>query len=80
MPGGPGDGSRSRYFSRWSSPPARRVRLLVLSHLVPPPPNALATRIFARGVGAIRRDAWRVADDGLLIELGSDGVETRELD
>ncbi len=58
------------------------VRLLVLSHLVPPPPNALAARIFARGVDALREGDWLLADDGLLVELplDSDRIETRELE
>jgi ribonuclease Z len=48
---------------------AAGVRLLVLSHLVPPPPNAIARRIFARGVDAARDGDWWLGDDGLLVEL-----------
>ncbi len=58
------------------------VRLLVLSHLVPPPPNRLAARIFTRGVAEARSDPWLLADDGLFVELplGSTEIETRELE
>jgi ribonuclease Z len=58
------------------------VRLLVLYHLAPPPPNAFALRVFTRGVADVRTGAWTVADDGLLIELplGSDAVRTVRMD
>lgn len=61
---------------------AARVRLLVLSHLSPPPPNRLAERPFVRGVARVRPDGWVLGDDGLLIELpaGSDAVTMRRLD
>jgi ribonuclease Z len=41
------------------------VRMLVLTHLVPPPDNALLRRLFAQGVA----DAW----DGQIV-LGEDGM------
>jgi ribonuclease Z len=44
------------------------VRLLVLTHLVPPPDNAIARRLFLRGVG----EAW----DGEVL-LGEDGMHFR---
>jgi ribonuclease Z len=58
------------------------VRLLVLYHLTPPPPNRLLEWVFVRGVTAVRpRSGWMVADDGLLVELqaGSETVRTRWL-
>jgi ribonuclease Z len=61
---------------------AAGVKLLVLSHLVPPPPNTLAERIFARGVDAARDGDWRLGEDGLLVELpvASADIRTRTLD
>jgi ribonuclease Z len=61
---------------------AAGVKLLVLSHLVPPPPNSLAERIFARGVDAARDGDWRLGEDGLLVELpvASADIRTRTLD
>jgi ribonuclease Z len=58
------------------------VRLLVLYHLTPPPPNALVEWIFTRGVSDVRPDGWRVGDDGLLLELpaGSDAVRVQQLE
>jgi ribonuclease BN (tRNA processing enzyme) len=51
---------------------AAGVRLLVLAHLNPPPPNAVAERIFVRGVSAVRSSGWVLADDGLAVELPAD--------
>jgi ribonuclease Z len=48
------------------------VKLLVLSHLTPPPPNALIARMFVRGVKEVRATGWVMADDGLLITLPAD--------
>jgi ribonuclease Z len=61
---------------------AAHVRLLVLSHLNPPPPNRFAERPFVRGVARTRPTGWVLGDDGLLIELpvGSDAVRLRHLD
>jgi|KBSSwiStaDraftv2_1062776.scaffolds.fasta_scaffold602646_1 ribonuclease Z len=58
---------------------AAHVRLLVLSHLNPPPPNRFAERPFVRGVAEVRPTGWILGDDGLLIELpaDSDKVTTR---
>ena len=52
------------------------VRLLVLYHLNPPPPNRFVERVFTRDVASIRRDRWILGDDGMLVELpaGSDAV------
>jgi ribonuclease Z len=46
--------------------------LLVLTHLTPAPDNAVARRIFMRGVAKARKDV-RVAEDGLVILLPADG-------
>jgi len=61
---------------------AAHVRLLVLSHLNPPPPSRFAERPFLRGVARTRPTGWVLGDDGLLIELpaGSDAVRMRHLD
>ena len=58
------------------------VRLLVLYHLTPPPPNApLVERVFVRGVSAVRPNGWVLADDGLLVTLpaNSDTVQVGHL-
>jgi ribonuclease Z len=51
------------------------ARLLVLSHLTPPPPNALVARMFARGVDDARDGDWVLADDGMLFTLPADSRE-----
>jgi ribonuclease Z len=58
------------------------VRLLLLTHLTPPPPNALVERIYVRGVAEAGPPAWRLGDDGTLVELpeGSDEVRVGEID
>lgn len=48
------------------------VKLLVLTHLVPPPSNRVAERIFTRGIEEIRKDDWLLGQDGLLITLPAD--------
>jgi ribonuclease Z len=53
------------------------VRLLVFTHLTPPPPNALAERIYVRGVEEIRPEGWLLGDDGTLVELPSGTDEVR---
>jgi ribonuclease Z len=55
------------------------VRLLVMYHLNPPPPNRVAEQVFLRGVGAVRPDGWVVGDDGMVVELpaNSDVIRTR---
>ncbi|MGE0816933.1 MAG: MBL fold metallo-hydrolase [Vicinamibacterales bacterium] len=57
---------------------AARVKLLVFYHLLPAPDGALARRVFAQGVNAIRKDGWVIADDGSLYTLpvGSADVRT----
>jgi len=58
------------------------VKLLVLSHLTPPPPNALIERMFVRGVDAVRGSGWVLADDGMLFTLpaGSDEIVQGEIE
>ena len=48
------------------------VRLLVLNHLNPPPPNWIVEQVFVRGVAAVRPTGWVLGDDGLLVELPAD--------
>ena len=48
------------------------AKLLVLTHLVPPPPNAIAADIFMRGVNEVRPDGWIIGEDGMLITLPKD--------
>lgn len=58
------------------------VKLLVLSHLTPPPPNALVERVFVRGVDDVRPSGWVMADDGMLIALpvDSDAIVRGEIE
>jgi ribonuclease Z len=53
------------------------VKLLVLYHLTPPPPNRIVERIFMRGVSDVRRDGVVLSRDGFLVTLheGSEDVE-----
>jgi len=57
---------------------AAGVKLLVFYHLIPPPDNVMARRIFARGVDQARRGDWNIAEDGSLYTLpvGSTDVRT----
>jgi ribonuclease Z len=57
------------------------AKLLVLTHLVPPPPNRMAERIFTRGIDEVRAEGWLLADDGMLITLPteSDVMEVEQL-
>lgn len=45
------------------------VRLLVMYHLNPPPPNKLIERVFLRGVAEVRPAGWILGDDGTLVTL-----------
>jgi ribonuclease Z len=58
------------------------VELLVLNHLVPPPPNRLVERIFLRGVDDVRPSGVILGADGMWIRLpaGSDDVIVGALD
>jgi ribonuclease Z len=53
---------------------AAGVRLLVLTHVVPPLPNAVAERIFLRGVDAVRGHDTLLGHDGLELRLPADSV------
>ena len=57
------------------------VRLLVLYHLNPSPPNAFIERVFVRGMDAVRPKGWMLSDDGTLVELpvGSEAVKVSTL-
>lgn len=61
---------------------AAGVKLLVLTHLTPPPAMALVERVFTRGVSEVRPDGWVLGRDGLLVELpvDSEAIELRVLD
>jgi ribonuclease Z len=58
------------------------VRLLLLTHLTPPPPNGLVERIYVRDVPRAGVPAWRLGDDGTWVELpeGSEEVRVGEID
>ncbi len=45
------------------------VRLLVMYHLNPPPPNPLVEKVFLRGVAEVRPEGWLLGDDGTLVTL-----------
>jgi ribonuclease Z len=53
------------------------VKLLVLYHLTPPPPNRVVEQIFMRGVSDVRNDGVALSRDGFLVTLpaGSSEVE-----
>lgn len=57
------------------------AQLLVMTHLVPPPPNRFAERIFTRGIDEVREDGWLLADDGMLITLPAetDRIDVEQL-
>ncbi len=56
---------------------AANISLLLMYHLTPPPPNAVAERVFLRGVDAVREHGTVLARDGLLIELPLAGGAAR---
>jgi ribonuclease Z len=53
------------------------VKLLVMTHLTPPPPNRLVERMFVRGVSDVRPSGWELGDDGVYVELPADSEEVR---
>jgi ribonuclease Z len=53
------------------------VKLLVLTHLTPPPPTRLVERMFVRGVSEMRPSGWELGDDGLFVELPAESGEVR---
>ncbi len=61
---------------------AAGVKLLVLTHLTPPPDNLLLSRIFLRDVTARPPRGLVVGEDGTLIVLpkGSDAIDVARLD
>lgn len=61
---------------------AAGVDTLLLYHLTPPPPNAVAAAAFLRGVADVRGDGVVLARDGTLLELplGSREVRLQHLD
>lgn len=58
------------------------VRLLLLYHLTPAPPQAFMEPIFTRGVDAVRPSGWVLGDDGTLVTLpaGSEAVEVSQIE
>jgi len=58
------------------------VKLLVLYHLTPPPPNPIIERIFLRGVADVRSDGVVLSRDGLLVTLpaGSARIDVGTVD
>jgi ribonuclease Z len=54
------------------------AKLLVMTHLTPPPQNDLMERAFVRGVSSVRPGAWLVGHDGLLLTLPADSDEMRQ--
>jgi ribonuclease Z len=61
---------------------AAGVRLLVLTHFIPPPDNALLARIFRRDIDRAPPRGVVLGEDGTLIVLptGSDAVDVSRLD
>jgi ribonuclease Z len=60
---------------------AANAKLLVYTHLTPPPINALMERMFVRGVDDVGGPRWILGDDGLVVELpaGSSEIRTRSI-
>ena len=58
------------------------VRLLVLTHFIPPPDNAILKRMFRRDVGEVPPRGLVLGEDGTLVVLptGSDAVDVTRLD
>jgi ribonuclease Z len=56
---------------------AANAKLLVYTHLTPPPINALMERMFVRGVDAVGAPRWILGDDGMVVELPAGGSEIR---
>jgi ribonuclease Z len=61
---------------------AAGVRLLVLTHLTPPPDNRLLARIFRRDMRAVPPRGVILGEDGTLVVLpkGSDAIDVTRLD
>lgn len=56
------------------------VKLLVYTHIVPRLPNAIAERVFLRGVSDVRSDGVTLGYDGLYLELPADSEKIVEHD
>jgi ribonuclease Z len=56
---------------------AAQAKLLVFTHLTPPPINALMERMFVRGVDDVGAPRWILGDDGMVVELPAGGSEVR---
>ncbi|HTR61502.1 MAG TPA: MBL fold metallo-hydrolase, partial [Candidatus Binataceae bacterium] len=61
---------------------AAGVRMLVLSHIGPPTPNAIARMVFMRGVSAVRPHGVVLGYDGLLLTLpaGSSAIDISSIE
>lgn len=53
------------------------VKLLVLTHFTPPPPNFVAREAFVRGLNDARQGDWDMGHDGSLYELPLGSTEIR---
>jgi ribonuclease Z len=58
------------------------VKLLVLSHVTPPPPNFFVEAAFTRGVNDVRNGDWLMGRDGMVVTLplGSGTVQVRDIE
>lgn len=58
------------------------VQLLVLYHFTPPVLNAIAAKVFTRGIDAVRPTGWIMADDGTLLTLpvGAKTIDVGKVD
>lgn len=56
------------------------VKLLVYTHIVPRLPNAIAERVFLRGVDGVRSDGVTIGYDGLYLELPAESEKIIEHD
>ncbi len=56
------------------------AKLLVYTHIVPRLPNAIAERVFLRGVSDVRNDGVTLGYDGLYLELPADSEKIVEHD
>jgi ribonuclease Z len=61
---------------------AANAKLLLYTHLTPPPINALMERMFVRGVDEVGAPRWILGDDGTVVELpaGGDEIRVRRID
>ncbi|MDX5366444.1 MAG: MBL fold metallo-hydrolase [Alphaproteobacteria bacterium] len=56
------------------------AKLLVYTHVVPRLPNALAERVFLRGVSDVRRGGTMIGYDGLYLRLQADSEKIEKID